>query len=266
MRRNAGLGEPSPVPIFIIGMPRSGTTLAEQILASHPNVFRRPRRDRDDFGRAADGAAPRANLRSGSADVGRPISRVRQWAYLDEPGSRRRRSGGRRSPTKMPDNFRMAEASFIWPCPECAHHPPADRDPIDTCLSCFSNLFCRKPRLCLLIWENWAVITRGLRNIDGALARGCCRKASCSRCRYEEVVADLEGHARRIVAHCGLEWDARCLDFHKTARPVRTASASQVRQPIYNSSVGRWRAYEAFLGPLLAELGPALAPIVRTPI
>ena len=72
--------------------------------------------------------------------------------------------------------------------------------------------------------------------------------------QYEDVVADLEGQARRIVAYCGLEWDARCLDFHRTKRPVRTASATQVRQPIYKSSVDRWRAYESFLGPLLAEL------------
>ena len=73
--------------------------------------------------------------------------------------------------------------------------------------------------------------------------------------RYEEVVADLEGQARRIVTHCDLEWDRRCLDFHQTERLVRTASVTQVRQPIYKSSVGRWRAYETFLGPLLAELG-----------
>jgi hypothetical protein len=68
--------------------------------------------------------------------------------------------------------------------------------------------------------------------------------------KYEDVVADLEGQARRIVGHCGLEWDARCLAFHQTSRPVRTASAVQVRQPIYNESVGRWRRYESFLGPL----------------
>jgi DNA-binding IclR family transcriptional regulator len=77
--------------------------------------------------------------------------------------------------------------------------------------------------------------------------------------RYEAVVADLEGETRRILAHCGLEWDARCLDFHRTQRPVRTASATQVRQPLYNSAVGRWRAYEPFLGPLLAELAPLIA-------
>ena len=72
--------------------------------------------------------------------------------------------------------------------------------------------------------------------------------------RYEDVVADLEGQARRIIAHCGLDWDPRCLAFHQTERPVRTASATQVRQPIYDSAVGRWRMYEKFLTPLLPHL------------
>jgi hypothetical protein len=74
---------------------------------------------------------------------------------------------------------------------------------------------------------------------------------------YADVVADLEGAARRILAHCGLAWDARCLDFHRTERTVRTASHLQVRQPLYKSSVGRWRKYEEFVGPLLAELEPS---------
>ena len=75
--------------------------------------------------------------------------------------------------------------------------------------------------------------------------------------RYEDVVADLEGQARRIVAHCGLPWDPRCLAFHETDRPVRTASATQVRRPIYTGAVGRWRAYADFLAPLLGGLGRA---------
>ena len=72
--------------------------------------------------------------------------------------------------------------------------------------------------------------------------------------RYEDVIADLEGQARRIIAWCGLPWDDRCLAFHAASRPVRTASATQVRQPIYTSAVGRWRVYEQHLGPLLRAL------------
>jgi hypothetical protein len=77
--------------------------------------------------------------------------------------------------------------------------------------------------------------------------------------QYEELVADVEGQSRRMIAHCGLEWDPRCLNFHQTERPVRTASAVQVRQPIYKTSVGRGRKYEAFLGPLFSTLGPTLS-------
>ena len=76
---------------------------------------------------------------------------------------------------------------------------------------------------------------------------------------YEDLVGDLEGQARRIVAHCGLEWDDACLAYNKTARPVKTASAAQVRQPIYRSSVGRWRPDVDVLKPLLDGLGPDLA-------
>ena len=72
--------------------------------------------------------------------------------------------------------------------------------------------------------------------------------------RYEDVVGDLEGQARRIVAYCGLPWDERCLSFHETERPVRTASATQVRQPIYTGAIGRWRRYAEDLAPLLAAL------------
>ena len=72
--------------------------------------------------------------------------------------------------------------------------------------------------------------------------------------RYEDVVADLEREARRIIAYCGLPWTDRCLSFHETDRPVRTASAAQVRQPIYSSAVGRWRVYEQHLGALLDAL------------
>jgi hypothetical protein len=77
--------------------------------------------------------------------------------------------------------------------------------------------------------------------------------------RYEEVVADLEGQARRMIAHCGLEWDPTCLNFHKNDRPVRTASALQVRRPIYRTSVGRWRPQDKFLAPLLEGLGLSIA-------
>jgi hypothetical protein len=126
------------------------------------------------------------------------------------------------------------------------------RDPVDTCVSCFSKLFSaqqdhtydlaelgRYHRRYRQLMKHWHQVLPPGRILD---------------VRYEDVVADLEGQARRIIAHCGLDWDPRCLSFHETARPVRTASATQVRQPIYTSAVGRARVYEQFLGPLLKEL------------
>jgi hypothetical protein len=83
--------------------------------------------------------------------------------------------------------------------------------------------------------------------------------------RYEDVVADLEGQARRIIVHCGLEWDTNCLAFHQNERLVRTASATQVRRPIYNSSIGRWHSYESFLSPLVSELGSQTASPTTQP-
>jgi len=99
-----------------------------------------------------------------------------------------------------------------------------------------------------------------VRAYDALMAhwRGLLPQTVMLEVQYEDVVADLEGQARRIVGHCGLNWDSRCLDFHKTVRPIRTSSAAQVRQPIYGGSVGRWRDYQAFLEPLLDELGPLL--------
>ena len=128
------------------------------------------------------------------------------------------------------------------------------RDPVDTCLSCFSKLFVaeqnhtydlaelgqiRSPALSGTLMLHWHEVLPPGRILD---------------VRYEDVVADLESQARRVIAHCGLPWDDRCLAFHETERPVRTSSATQVRQPIYNSSIGRWRDYEPIASiPFAAE-------------
>jgi hypothetical protein len=126
------------------------------------------------------------------------------------------------------------------------------RDPVDTCLSCFSKLFVAKQNHTYDLGE----LGGYFRHYQQLMAHWH-RVLPASRIldvRYEDVVTDLEGQARRLIAHCGLDWDPRCLAFHQTERPVRTASATQVRQPIYNGSIGRWRVYAPFLRPLLAEL------------
>src|SRR5262249_41022057 len=128
----------------------------------------------------------------------------------------------------------------------------ARRDSMDTCLSCFSQLFTgRHPYS-----YDLAELGRYYRAYEALMAhwRKVLPQDIMLEVRYEEVIADIDKQARRIVAHCGLEWDDACLGFHATERPVRTASAVQVRQPIYRTSVGRWRPYEHLLGPLIEAL------------
>ena len=127
------------------------------------------------------------------------------------------------------------------------------RDPVDTCISCFSKLFVGGRHH---YTYDLAELGRYYRHYQGLMAHWhrVLPPGRILDVRYEDVVADLESAARRMVAHCGLEWDARCLAFHQIRRPVRTLSAAQVRQPIYKSSLGRRRVYETLLAPLLAEL------------
>jgi len=128
----------------------------------------------------------------------------------------------------------------------------AVRDPLDTCFSCFSKLFAngqyqtydlaeigRYYRRYRCVMEHWQEVLPAGRILD---------------VRYEDVVTDLEGQARRIIGHCGLNWDDRCLAFHQTNRPVHTASAIQVRQPLYRSAVGRADAFRPYLRPLFDAL------------
>ncbi len=133
----------------------------------------------------------------------------------------------------------------------------ATRDPIDTCVSCFSVHFTKGQTHTYDLAE----LGRYYRHYRDLMAhwQRVLPPGRILDVQYEQLVGDLEAAARRIIAHCGLGWDARCLDFHRTERTVRTASATQVRQPIYKTSVGRWRCYERFLGPLFAELPPANA-------
>ena len=244
------VGNQSSIPIFILGMPRSGTTLVEQILASHPQVFGGG--ELEYLRKAVEGirtppgdsaAFPELKLGMASENFRDVASR-----YLAE--IERLAPGASHVTDKMPSNFVFAGLIHLaLPNATIIH---TIRDPIDTCLSCFSKLFSgdqnyaydlaelgRYYRHYQSLMEYWHRVLPPDRILD---------------VRYEDVVDDLEGQARRIIAHCGLDWDPRCLAFYQTDRPVRTASATQVRQPIYHSAIGRWRAYVDWLGPLLAEL------------
>jgi tetratricopeptide (TPR) repeat protein len=249
--QKAAVGDPSRLPIFVIGMPRSGTTLVEQIIASHPEVHGGG--ELVAFNRvASDQRGPEGNVVSYPEFVpalDRKMLRRIAEGYLDS--LRRLAPQAGHITDKMPSNYYYAGLIHLaLPNAPIIH---TIRDPVDTCLSCFSKLFAaeqnhtydlaelgRYHRRYRQLMEHWRRVLPAGRILD---------------VRYEDVVADLEGQARRIIAHCGLPWNDACLSFHMTERPVRTASASQVRQPIYQTAVGRWRAYEEFLGPLLEALG-----------
>ncbi|MEA2755901.1 MAG: hypothetical protein QOJ54_2190 [Aliidongia sp.] len=251
MRRHEGQGEPSALPVFILGLPRSGTTLVEQILASHPQIFGAG--EIEDFAAAAAGLTDPARQVIQSPEIISAIS-----------GSELRRLGenylarltpmaplAERITNKLPENFRLAGLIHLaLPNARIIH---TRRDPVDTCFSCFSQLFTGN----LPYTYDLAELGRYYRAYDGLMThwRGVLPPTAMIEVRYEDLVGDIEGQARRMIAHCGLEWDARCLDFHRTERAVRTASMAQVREPLYRRSVGRWRLYERFLGPLLDALG-----------
>ncbi|HEY1935255.1 MAG TPA: tetratricopeptide repeat protein [Acetobacteraceae bacterium] len=252
MHARRGAADPSPVPVFIVGMPRSGTTLVEQILASHPKVF---------------GAGERRELEQGVAALRVPNSGLPFPEIVpDLSDDQLRRLGAgylaavgagapwaARITDKMPANFSyLGLIRLALPNARIIH---VRRDPIDTCLSCFALLFevgqpysydlgelGRYYRAYAALMEHW---------------RRALPAATMLEVRYEDIVADVEHQARRIVAHCGLEWDDACLAFYGTQRPIWTASATQVRQPIYRTSVGRRAPYLAFLWPLMRELGLA---------
>ena len=151
---------------------------------------------------------------------------------------------------KMPLNFRFAGLIHLaLPHARIIH---VRRDPIDTCLSCFSKLFAGDQPYSYDLAE----LGRFYRYYEALMEhwRRVLPPDVMLEVQYEEVTDDLEGQARRLVAHCGLEWDDACLSFHQTQRPVQTLSAAEVRQPIYRTSVGRWRPYQRLLGPLLEAL------------
>jgi tetratricopeptide (TPR) repeat protein len=245
------IGFHSQLPIFIVGMPRSGTTLVEQIIASHPEVHGAG--ELADFHHIVHNVDPEAAPVDGGAQpvATIPLEEFRSIGKAYVEGLQRRAPAAKRITDKMPANFLFLGAIHMA-LPD-AHIIHVMRDPRDCCLSCFSKLFSAEQNFTYDLGE----LGRYYRKYAELMAhwRDVLPPGRFLDVRYEDVVDDLEGSARRIVAHCGLEWHASCVAFHQAQRPVRTASATQVRQPIYRTSEGRWRAYERHLGPLLEALG-----------
>jgi tetratricopeptide (TPR) repeat protein len=242
----AAAGDRSELPVFVVGMPRSGTTLVEQILAAHPAV--EGAGELAAFAQAAARvlpAGPPARLASLPPATLAALGR----AYLAAVTPLAR--GKPRLVDKMPANFAFAGLIHLsLPNARIVH---CVRDPVDTCLSCYTRKFAGRQPFAYDLAELGAY----WRAYDALMAhwRAVLPPDRFIEVRYEAVVADLEGEARRLVAFCGLPWDDACLEFHAARRPVRTASANQVRRPIYAASVARWKPYAAHLGPLLEALG-----------
>jgi tetratricopeptide (TPR) repeat protein len=249
-----GSGSQSAAPIFIVGLPRSGSTLLEQILASHsqvegtmelPNIL--------NMVAQFDDLAPN---RDGYPDTVRRASFAEFAAlgrrYLEETAPLR--SGRAHFTDKLPNNF--SHIGLITAILPRAIVIDARRHPMDACFSTFKQHFAegqtfsydltdlgRYYRCYLSLMDHWDAVLPG----------------RVLRVQYEELVREPEANIRRLLAHCGLTFEPGCLNFHATRRAVRTASAEQVRQPLYSSGVGYWRHFARELEPLRLALGQSLA-------
>ena len=248
-----GLGCDASDPIFIVGLPRSGSTLLEQILSSHSqvdgtmelhNILNLARRLR---GRGGDrpGSPRYPRILTGIDD-----SYFRRFGEQFIEDTRAYRGSAPRFIDKMPNNFfHVGLIRLILPN---ARVIDARRHPMACCFSGFKQLFGEGQEFSYGLREignYYRQYVRLMDHWDRALP------GFVLRVRYEDVVADLEGQVRRLLDFCGLPFEPACLAFHRTERSIRTPSAEQVRQPIYRSGLEQWRHYEPWLGPLKQALG-----------
>ncbi|MCH9000434.1 MAG: sulfotransferase, partial [Proteobacteria bacterium] len=251
--KSEGYGVSSELPVFIVGMPRSGTTLIEQILASHPDVF---------------GAGELNQIRAGTKRL--PASLGTEEAYPDclpkvDKDTVRSLAAeyletlrglspdAARITDKMPGNFlHLGFIALLFPQARVIH---CLRDPLDVCVSNYVTRFTAGLPYTFDL-TNLGLYYRQYERLMGHWRH--VLPIPMLEVRYEDLIADQAGVSRQLIDFCGLAWDDRCLAFHKTERAVLTASYQQVRQPIYSNSIGRWRRYEKHLGPLKSALGSSV--------
>ncbi|QPC94740.1 sulfotransferase [Mesorhizobium sp. INR15] len=246
----AGYGSRSETPIFILGMPRSGTTLAEQICSSHPAVHGAGELTK--LGRMAASIGLKLDEQGTFGEPIRALTIKQSQALAAEYLSNLRlySSGAPRITDKMPHNFELIGlVGILFPNARIIH---CRRDAIDNCLSCFfSNLqeglsYSYDLRTLGLVYREYDRLMRHWQSVfPGRIFEN----------RYEDLIADQEGQSRRMIDHLGLPWDDACLRFFEKVGSVRTISRWQVRQPIYTSSVKRWKNYEGSIRPLINALG-----------
>lgn len=254
-KERAAFGSDSEQPVFIVGMPRSGTTLTEQICSSHSRVSGAGELKilgeiaRELGGGETDPAVFAKLLKRMTAAQSREIAAL----YLDQTG-RFGGGGAARITDKMPHNFEyLGLIALLFPKARVIH---CQRDPVDTCVSCFSHHFSEAHGYN----TDLSVLGHYYREYRRLMAHWrSVLPLSLLDFSYEALIADQETRSRELIAFLGLEWEDACLDFHVSDRLVKTPSRWQVRQPIYASSVSAWKKYEAHLGPLFESLGD-LAP------
>jgi tetratricopeptide (TPR) repeat protein len=228
-------------PVFVVGMPRSGTSLTEQILASHPEVHGAGELLYWIFAADAERAATAEKRAATIAELGR--------AYLE--GLATQAPDASRVVDKLPVNFR--NIGLIHAALPGARFIHLERNSLDTCLSIYFQGFSAAHPYA----TDFGDLAHYYHEYRRLMAhwRAVLPPQTLLEVRYEDLVDDPEGWSRRMLAHIGLPWDPRCLESHLTERPVLTASNWQVRQPISKGSVNRWRRYERFIGPLREALG-----------
>jgi tetratricopeptide (TPR) repeat protein len=251
-----------PTPIFIVGLPRSGSTLIEQILASHSQVD--GTRELGDLAKAIQAQRQRARKNERFPATLAKI-KVPGWSAIGKEYIRRSERFRGRAPyfvDKNPNNFVFAGVvKLAMPNAKIIN---ARRHPLDSCLGTYKQLFATGQPFSYDLTELGEYYLQYQRLMDHwhEVMPGFVLDVN-----YEDVVADLDGQVRHILEFCGLPFEDACLRFHETERPVRTASSEQVRQPIYSSSVNLWRNYEPHLDTLVHILKPLLdsLPVAARP-
>jgi tetratricopeptide (TPR) repeat protein len=257
MRKMAGGGCRSEAPVFIVGMPRSGSTLVEQMLASHRAVCGIG--EQPLFGQALRAAGldtPARPFPESTAALDSKILAFLGAEYLTAAravAAQEGRGAAQRIVDKMLPNYcLLGLINLALPDARVIH---VRRDPIDSCLSCYAQLFEAEIPYAYDLGE----LGRAWRACEAVMAhwRSILPATTLLEVDYAALVADPEAQIRRMLTHCALAWDPACLKFHQTERVVATASVAQVRRPLYNGSAQRWRPEREVLRPLLEALAGA---------